>query len=339
MALLYQNSVYRVNHHPQLNESVRLFLDQIQWGSRGTRYRRPVTPAAAQRLYRPWAFSIETSETILGSVVANQYTFSDETDGYYFRYFASHPSIRGQMLLGLNARRVLTWIEGHQRPSDFSYAFLEKKNEASLKMVQHLGFKPYHTSLTLGFSRFSPRLDPRVRAVTLPTEQAQITELLRKYYQGHSFVHPHGWHYQGHYYILEEKGEVRAGVQVIPAQWEIRQMEGVLGKYLVRFGQYLPWVNRIFNPAHFKFLGLEGLYVQPGYEADLIVLMEHVLALFKTNAALFWQDPSSPYYLGNRRDLGVLHTFVNGTGSWLMAKNLPHAMQQQPAYISCFDFV
>lgn len=339
MSLLYQNNEYLVRYHAHLVERVRQFLDQIHWGNRGTQYRRPVTLDAAQRLHRPWVFSIETPNEIIGTVVANQYTFTSESDGFYFRYFASHPTIRGRAILGFNARRVMAWIETHHRPQDFSYAFLEKKNEASIKMVQHLGFRPYQTSLTNGFSRFFPKLDPRVRAVCDPVEQQAISQRLESYYENHSFVHDKGWHNQSNYFILEENGELVAGLQVIPARWEVVQMEGRMGQFLVRWGKFLPGIQRIFNPSDFQFLGLEGLYVKSGKEHCLIRLMEHVLAHFKTHAALFWQDPTSPHFLGNRRDLGILHTFVQGTGSWLMAKNLPDNMKSKPAYISCFDFV
>lgn len=339
MTKLYENDAYQVFHFPYLPENARVFLNQIQWGNKGTRYRRPVTREGASRLHRPWAFVIQTQHEVVGTVLANQYTFLPKMDGYYFRYFASHPQSRGQVFLGINARRVLKWLESRVSSHDFFYAYLEKKNEPSLRMVRHVGFQPYQTSLTLGFSRFFPKKDPRVYRVRNVDEQTEISVLLQNHYQDHAFVHPIGWHYQSQYFVIREKDTVIAGLQVIPARWEITQMEGKLGSFLVQYGQYLPWVNRILNPSSFQFLGFEGIYVAPGREQDLLQLMEHTLALYRVHAALFWQDPTSPYFLGDRTDLGLLNQLVKGTGSFLMAKNMPEDWKTKPAYISCFDFV
>lgn len=345
MVTIYDSSTYLIRLYPYLPTHVRLFLNTINWGSKGTVYERPVTQKTAERLFKPYVFVIENADHILATVLANAYLFqvnNTQVNGYYFRYFASNPNYRGNPLVANNSIRVLSWLHANIQSNDFLYAYLEKKNDQSSKLVQRLGYKNIGESATIGFSRFSPKMSKRVQQATTDAQKEYILNNLSSFYQNHALVHTQGIHLDNSYYYIQENQTLIAGIQVIEGQWKIKQMEGFLGKLIVRYASYIPFIRRLFSPNAFRFLGIEGIMYQKGNEKALFELIEHALATKNYNTALLWQDPTCPNYLGNHTSLGLIHTFVKGTGSYILAKGNEECLEElrkKPKYISCFDFV
>lgn len=345
MLPIFKSKKYQIHLYKYLPEHIREFLNSIHWGSKGTIYERPVTQITAQRLYKPHVFVIENTTHIIATVLANAYSFSINNEnviGYYFRYFASNPLFRGNTLVANNSIRVLSWLHAHMQPNDFLYAYLEKKNDQSSKLVQRLGYQQIGESTTIGFSRFFPKKSDRVQQAITDAQQEYIRTKISSFYQKHALVHSQGIHLDNSYYYIEVDQKIVAGLQVIEGQWKILQMEGRLGKFIVKYASRIPFINRLFSPEAFRFLGVEGILYEKGQEKILFELLEHILAIRKRHSALIWQDPKCPYYLGNYSCLGILHTFVKGTGSYILAKGSASCIEelsQKPKYISCFDFV
>lgn len=345
MLPIFESAKYHIHLYYYLPEHVREFLNSIHWGSKGTVYERPVTQTTAERLYKPHVFVIENENNLIATVLANAYLFdikNETVNGYYFRYFASNPAFRGNPLVANNSIRVLSWLHTQMQPNDFLYAYLEKKNDQSSKLVRRLGYQKIGESTTIGFSRFFPKISKRVQQATTVAQKEHITTKLTSFYQNHSLVHSQGIHLDDAYYYIEIDKKIIAGIQIIEGQWKIKQMEGLLGKLIVRYAAHIPFINRLFSPNAFRFLGIEGILYEEGQEKILFELIEHTLAIKKHHSALIWQDPNCPYYLGKHTGLGLLHTFVKGTGSYILAKGSSSCideLSQKPKYISCFDFV
>jgi hypothetical protein len=224
------------------------------------------------------------------------------------------------------------------------YAYLEKKNFQSSKLVTNLGFEPVRDTSTYGFSRFFPKQDPRVVRVTKEDHKKNVLDLLVNFYQDHCMVNFTSIHNHDNYFVVKENDEIIAGVQAVPSKWVVQKMEGWSGKFIMKVVPKIPLINQLFNPEDFNFVGFEGIYFKKGREADLILLFEHVLAVLNLKSGLFWQDVNCPYNLKDQR-LGLINKFVAGTGSSLMisfnklSEEDQQLIRSRPAYISCFDFV
>jgi hypothetical protein len=75
------------------------------------------------------------------------------------------------------------------------YAFVESMNERSKNLIHQVGYEYIRSFLTVAFSRFNPKSDPRVSKITTPEEKEKVKELLLDYYRDHSlFSTDHVFH-------------------------------------------------------------------------------------------------------------------------------------------------
>lgn len=284
---------------------------------------------------------------ILATVLANLYPVSCDTlqaEAFYFRYFASSPLHRGNLFVARTSTLVIDWIRNNFAGKTLLYAYLEKKNFQSSKLVASLGFEAVRNTFTYGFSRFFPKKDTRVQRITGNEEKEIVLNILRNFYRHHSMVNFSSIHNNDNYFVIREHGEIIAGVQAVRSKWIVQQMEGWSGRLIMKTAPYIPFVSRLFNPSDFNFTGFEGIYFKRGRENELMKLFEHVLAIFEVNSGLFWQDIRCPYNLKDQ-PLGLINKFVEGTGSALMVHfndtgdTEKEHIRSLPVYISCFDFV
>ncbi len=308
---------------------------------------RPVSEETASLLHQPHTFVLQEKEEILATVLANHYLITcrdSEVNGFYFRYFASSVRHRGNIFVARTSRMVLDWLKENTVSGTVFYAYLEKQNFHSSKLVASLGFEPAGHMATYGFSRFFPKSDLRVTRVTDASEKEMVTGLLKDFYRNHAMAHFESIHHYDRYYVLKEGAEIIAGVQVVKGEWKIKKMEGWSGRLILRFAGHIPLIKSLFNPDAFCFAGFEGIYFKPGRESDLMKLFEHVLSDLGLKSALFWQDPVCPYNLSGQ-PLGLLNRFVSGTGSALMVSfndtpsDIKEKISSSPVYVSCFDFI
>ena len=108
---------------------------------------------------------------------------------------------------------------------------------------------------------------------------------------------------------------------------------------------HLPLLSRLFNPDDFKFIAVEGLFFLPGYEQDVFLLLESILAEVGIHTAMLWLDDQSELYHFFLRSgqLGLLHHLEKPSPVKVMIRFLDHAPEEieayrhAPVYVSALD--
>ena len=108
-------------------------------------------------------------------------------------------------------------IKGADIPlsSDYlMYAFVDSHNERSANLVESFGFRSYRKFKTSAYNNFFAKKQQGVKPIEEGSIKKEIKKLLYKEYNGHSLYHPRLIDLDKDYWVLEENGEVIAGVKV-----------------------------------------------------------------------------------------------------------------------------
>jgi hypothetical protein len=225
------------------------------------------------------------------------------------------------------------------------YAFIESMNERSKNLVTQAGYDYIRSFLTVAFSRFSPKKDKRV--IKLPEEEKSVMkELLADYYKSHSLFTTEYAFYGDKYYVLKEKGEIIAGVSVIPGVHKIYDIPGIWGWVIMKVLPKVPYYRRLFAPGEFRYLVFDAVYCRDGYEKLLGTLFESVCAAEGYFTGLTWIDDRSQLFDNIRNDvnMGALNRMLNAKPGLVYIRFLnfeekeKEIFYESPAYISGFDF-
>lgn len=226
------------------------------------------------------------------------------------------------------------------------YAFVESMNERSKNLIHQVGYEYIRSFLTVAFSRFNPKPDPRVSKITTPEEKKKMTELLLDYYRSHSlFSTDHVFH-GDRYYVLREGGEILAGVNAIPSMYKIYDMPGVWGWIYMKVLPRAPYFKRLFHPEEFRHLVFHGIYCKKGREELIGDLFESVCAAEGFYTGLTWLDDRSDLFEKLRTGvrMGALNRMLNAKPGLVYTRFLNFTEEEKevfydaPAYISGFDF-
>jgi|WetSurMetagenome_2_1015567.scaffolds.fasta_scaffold00174_34 hypothetical protein len=225
------------------------------------------------------------------------------------------------------------------------YAYVESKNERSKNLINQAGYDYVRSFLTVAFSRFTPKKDPRVSRLS-PAEYPLMNEKLKEFYSGYSFYTDEFNFFNDKYYVLREGDEIVAGVSVIPTSYKVVSMPGVWGWLLMKVMPKTPYMKRLFRPGEFRYLVLSAIYCCKGKESLLPDLFGSVCAEENFNTALTWLDDHSELYdtLRTNRRMGTLNRILNAKPGLVYASftNLSadekDRFYESPAYISGFDF-
>ncbi len=225
------------------------------------------------------------------------------------------------------------------------YAFVESMNERSKNIVHQAGYDYIRSFLTVAFSRFSPEADPRVSKLT-EAEKPAMKEMLLDYYRNYSFFTPEHAFYGDRYYILKEKGEIIAGVCVIPSAYKVYDVPGVWGWVMMKVLPGTPYFRRLFRPGEFHYLVFDAIYCRKGKEALLANLFESACALEGFHTGLTWLDDRSELYdrirIGVK--MGALNRMLNAKPGLVYTRFINFTDEEKeyfydaPAYVSGFDF-
>ena len=229
--------------------------------------------------------------------------------------------------------------------SHIMYAFLESMNERSKNLVQQAGYEYIRSFLTVAFSRFSPRPDPRVVKLR-EEEKPEIESLLKTYYLDYSFFSSDYSFFGNKYYILKEGGEIIAGVSAIPSVYKVFDIPGVWGWVIMKVLPKTPYFRRLFQPGEFRYLVFDAIYCKKGREDILGKLFESACAAEGFHTGLTWLDDHSLLYDKMRTvvKMGALNRMLNAKPGLVYARfiNLSEKEKENfynaPAYISGFDF-
>lgn len=267
----------------------------------------------------------------------------EEINGRYIRFFSVKKTEQSKGL----GRLLTSCIEQHyyaqgNNPTLF-YAYIDNKNLRSMKVSGHFNGQLCGHFDTYLFSRFSPRRSARVRKA-MEADKPAILEILKKQYDGYAEFHTDYIFYNDNYYVLEQDGEVVAGIQSNPVRWKIVNIPGFQGFLMKHILPALPYINRLFNPKVFRFSALEGIF----YRDNPLVLEElisHCLAEQKNHTAMFWADVNDSYLqqLAKRCNLGFVSKVQHNPRvnfiiiPYLMSDAQVQVLHEQPKYISAFD--
>jgi hypothetical protein len=225
------------------------------------------------------------------------------------------------------------------------YAFIESMNERSKNLVTRAGYEYIRSFLTVAFSRFSPKPDPRVVKLAA-SEKAKMNDLLQDYYRNYSFFTPEYAFHDDRYYVLKEGDEIIAGVCTIPSSYKVYDIPGIWGWVMMKILPGTPYFRRLFRPGEFKYLVFDAIYCRKGRERDLADLFESVCAAESFHTGLTWLDDRSELFdkLRTEVKMGALNRMLNAKPGLVYTKFINFSEEEKdhfydaPAYISGFDF-
>jgi hypothetical protein len=341
---------------------VQLIADTI-WGTPGAmRYRHFNTPDKIHRLHDPWFLYLEKDGEAMAALCLDRRPV-DGLEAYYVRYFSfaeglrrkgseqaegDVPASRGQgafkrFSLGF-FEKPAPLLEAAGTPNAIFYAYVEMENARSRDMVKQMGLSEWGRFSTVVFSRLFPRKQKGVRRAQ-GHEHAGLRKAVADTYRGHAFYTDHGLFQGDNYFVYEEDGKVAAGLQAHPIHWQVVEIPGLSGKFMMKTLHWIPLLSRLFNPRAFRYLAIEGLFCAPGKERALQRLLEGVLAETGMHTALLWMSRESPMYARVRENvrMGILQQFKKDVPVSLVMRNYGYseaelaAVRGKPIYVSAFD--
>lgn len=332
----------------------------------GTRYKHVGSEAKIREVRNPYFLELWKGKRLLGALcMAHRQTDDPEAtnNAFYIRYLSvmdamqrkvnkdtadASSGTRSNSLLKRVLHRfydnpeVLMQLTGREHA--VFYAYVELDNERSRQMTSNMGFEQIGKFSTLIFSRIFPKRNRNARRLGV-AERSSITALLAETYRDHALFSTANLFYQDNYWVLEEEGEIVAGLQAAPIQWVITEMPGLSGKATLKMLPWVPLVNRMFNPRKWQFIVVDAIYCKPGREKALHQLMAHACVENGVYSALLWLDHLDPLYgrLKKYGKLGVLNRVNGDTPASIIARfngvspKDQKRIRTQPRYISAFD--
>jgi len=348
--IIYTEGKYTIQKHHGIPEEALLFLESISWGNEGTLYEHKNTEEQIKQIKKPILLGIYEGNHIRATAVFVMTTVTENDKVYnliYIRYFASSKEIRGKGIIKRFSIKVMELIRESEKEQTVYFGCIEKDNKSSYKVVQSAGYSKFGTVKTLGFSRFFPKWDNRIKQVVHKEEQDEVLALLKKQYEHHALVRFDYVFLKDNYFIIREQGEIVAGCQYHRTHWVINNMKGFMGKIVMNLVPVIPILNTLFNPKRFEFLAFEGIYFKSGYEDQLYTLFEGLLAKENLKSAMFWLGKNCPIRKNilKKGQLGLIHTFVKDSDIEIMTsfKNISDSeitnLTSKPLFASAFDFI
>jgi hypothetical protein len=343
-------------------------LEGTTWGTPGgTQYKHLHAAEKIREVKEPYILELRKAEKLQGLVcLAHRVSLYPEPDGhntFYIRYLSmmegkqrkvntetatpttgskSNSLVKRALARLLDDPKAL--LEATGRDHAVYYAYVELENERSMEMTRTMGFKPIGKFSTLVFSRLRPKSDNRARRVTAE-DRPKVEARLKEEFKNHALFTLQNLFYKDNYWILEENGELIAGLQANRAHWVLENMPGFSGKLIMNVLPYVPLIRRMYNPKKYEFVVVEGIFCKEGREKDLYRLLEHTCVENKVHSALIWLDRIDPMFerLKKYGKLGILQRINGDSQADIIAKyvNVPEEdqewIQNRPRYISAFD--
>jgi len=314
---------------------------------------------------------LKKSDKLLGCIAfSRRDTFFKESpvNSWYIRYFSIRAPLRDKAhkqkkrkrkekekpqrdnLLKLTAQKsfddptLLDQKLGNDQGPELVYAYVEKENVRSWDFTEMIGFDTVGRIHTTFFSRFRPHKDPHVHSLA-ENEKEVILSRLREFYQGHTFYTEQNIFFGDNYLVWKKNGEIVAGCQANPEVWKLVEYPGFLNKLFLKVLIRLPVLSRRFDPGYLKFIAIEGIWYNKGYEKCLLQLFESACAHHDLYLAIIWLDSKSHLYttIRNIGNLGIIDKFIKPAVGDIRVKFIDWKEEskqyyyEQPAYISCFD--
>lgn len=342
--VLFQRGSFEAGVILDPTDEIMSMLNNMTVGSSGAQYLHKNIGERMTQLPNKYFLYIAQSGHVKGSFTAAQRTIQADfglANAYYVRYLVFHEKMQAtkekpvkhgrsdgmfkkmtkRYLSDSPAKYGIGYNEDASLPS-FFYAFFDAENFRSTDMSQIMGLQPVGDFDTFTFTRLHPRAYANVEQLD-QVHYPAMKERLAQQYQNFSAYTDIFLFLNNNYFVWKENGEVVAGVQVNKCQWEVKNMSGISGFFMLRVLPYLPGIRHYFNPKKFEFITFDYIYVKPGYENKLQLLFTTMLQKFDVNFSLLWQDVKSPlHHTLHELDLGFLSNFSKvPTGKIMMTTN------------------
>ncbi len=346
--VIYVDGPVRITMSRQAGaETVRL-LEETIYGTSGPRYQHTGQAQKAHEIAGAHYFEAWNGTTMAGTYCLSERTVrtpAGPVTGFYGRYLSVHPNHGGKGYGRLLKKEAVAYVARHTPQPHVFYSYIEEANDRSMRLSAGEGFSDLATLEAILFSRPYPKKSARVSRLSA-ARYPEMRQRLESAYEPYTLVQFERLFYGGHYFVLEEGGEIVAGVQANPVRWRIVDMPGLSGKLIMRVAPHLPVLGRLVNPNRYTFAALEALYVRPGRETALLTLLESVLAALGCTSALLMADVHAPVaqWLKNSGKLGIMNALKKNIFTKVMAKaggltlNEVKTFPAQPVYTSAFDY-
>lgn len=335
------------------NEEIRNLLKQNVIGTPGKSlvYQHMTVDEKLSHLQAPYFLSVHLGGKVVGTccfVKRHTTTAGVRSLSYYIRYFSFRSSLRSssEAITRLGKKSLLrdeinVLLEGgilEDGPgSHLFYAYVDPQNTRSGRIIASFGFEAVAKFKTVFFSRFMPRRSAQVTPL-MPGDIPEVMERLSNFYKEYSLVTLDNIGYQDGYLVYHDRGRIVAGLQANDEHWRVHEIAG--GKLLLHFVSALPLLNRLFH-RDFRFLAIEGIFYETGYEHAIATLLESALALRGRHTAILCLDPDAEVYRAvHAMDRGFIRHLTSKKEMAVMAKGNGldlSPVRRSPVYVSGFD--
>lgn len=271
-----------------------------------------------------------------------------EQNAFYLRYFtfrkqfrASNPERKTRQSESKIRAAVIELMAG--KGLDFHgnlilYAYVDPSNIRSRYLVEEFGFEKVGSFRVIPFSRIFCKKNNFVKVADTLQHEC-IKSALSSAYKNAQLVAYENLFKKGEYFVLMDKGQMVCGLQAIPDQWDILEMPGVAGKFLLNVVPKLPLLNRLFR-TDYKFIFFEYIFCLPGYSGKLEILFESVLAHFNVNSGIICLDKKSEQYdMVKVNQMGITHLIQGEKEIDVVVKSSDRKIIQNdaPIHVSGYD--
>lgn len=333
----------------EINQDIRDLLWGMKWGTNGPIYQKIKNSNKDENIYQPHFVLLKKDKQLIGMCTVSQRMMKfgeQEIMSGYLQHFSVKKEFQGNKYSQLLIDTAKKYFEDAIPKPFIGYAYIEGSNIRSQKAAKFIGYEAVRNFKTIFFSRLFPKRNANVRRYK-KEEKPQILQKLNTFYQNYGFAHFTNTFHHDNYFIIEENGEIIAGVQVYPVEWKILEMPGFGGKIIMNIVPHIPIVNRLFNPKKHQFLIFDSMFCDKGREETLIKLLETTLVEFKHYSALLWLDTEDRLFknLDALGQWGILDKVEGKLPVTTIAKihGLPdakiEAYKQLPMYIAGFDSI
>lgn len=275
------------------------------------------------------------------------HNLAQEHQAFYLRYFTFRESFRtinpknhARQKPSKIREDVVRLMDG--KGLDFQgdlilYAYVDADNIRSKRLIDEFGFQKLSNFQVIPFSRIFPKKSKLVE-VAQESSYAGIRAKLVASYKNELFVSFESLFNRGNYFIIKDEGKMVCGVQSIPDQWDVLEMPGAMGKILMNIIPKIPLLNRLFNPIY-KFVFLESIFCEEGYEHLLAPLFESVLKHYKVNSGILCLDQKSDVYAKvKKNNMGLTYKMQGEKQIDVVVKTSDNKLMNSHAPVSVSGF-
>lgn len=275
------------------------------------------------------------------------YTMGHRHDAFYLRYFTfkdsfrvAHPGKRQNR--NSKIRKEVTRLmrgEGLPAAGGVLYAYVDPGNVRSVSLIEEFGFQKVGNFNVLLLNRLWPTKDKHVKKAP-KSMTSQIKTILKDQAKNQKFASISQIEIRDDYFVITSNQQILCGVQAVADCWEVIDLPGWSGKFIIKIMSKIPLLNRLFHP-NYKFVFLENIICEPGSESLLHRLFESVLCHYQVYTGIMCLDPRTRLYASIKRHvrMGWVHLLQGEKQIDVVAKSADSTRlyPDAPTFVSAVD--